>query len=120
MSDLSDIKEGDKVVVYSGYSSFTGHRMAIKEVSRTTPTMIMIRISDSYEARYYKKDGRIVSGDRWSRGHIGRVTPEVLGLMEIEKLKRKAVYARDNLSIPETREGLEAFIEALLPFLPKK
>ena len=74
MNDLSNIKVGDKVIVYGGYGGET-----IKEVEKITPKGF-IRVNGIL----YNQTGTQRSSDRWFFSRIEPVTEE-----KIEKLRRR-------------------------------
>lgn len=116
MSDnFDDAKVGDKVFWDGSY-----HGIGICPITKVTPTQIVIRRGDSYDCRYWKKNGARVGGHSWGRDWIRKITPELIEQFELKKLSAKANDLRQKLGTPSTREGLEKFIAAIEPLIGLK
>lgn len=120
--DFDSIREGDKVALSRGWSS--GYEIA--SVVRVTEKQIVITKTgasgNSYEEKFWKKNGNEVGGssDIWSgRTRITPVTTHVIESIEIQKLKEQARKLRDNLGIPQTKDELVEFISAIEPLVSK-
>lgn len=112
---LQNLKVGDKVFRTEKYSQPDTPQI----ISRITPSSIFLRITDTYEERYRKSDGRSVGGSAWDTQWLRPCTPKREELWIIERLKRKAVNLRNKLLIPQDKDMLIKFIEALKPFVPE-
>jgi hypothetical protein len=73
----------------------------------------------SGESLYRKKDGYLVSSDRWSRSSIAQPTQAMREAISLAALHGKALRMKDLLDVPKDRAGLEAFVAALAPFMPR-
>ena len=107
MSELEHIKAGDEVVLRSG----KGLKTTIAKVERTTATQIIV------SGIKFRRDGRQVGGDSWSRGSISAVTPERLEQIESESRIRSAVY-REGIKLEfqfrQLDNGVQSEILAIL------
>jgi len=110
MSELDNMKVGDKVFWNGGYNGigiFTVERVTDKQI------VIMRGFDKKYECRYWKKNGRAVGNDEWGTNYIDTVTPERTEQVKARLLKRQAETLRDQLKLPVSTEGLSKFIELL-------
>lgn len=120
MNDFENTKAGDTVVIRGQYRS-----LKPAKVSKVTNKQVVVKFSNpvghEYERRFWKENGREVgSGDMvWRWCSISLPTPEIMEQIEFEKLREQAHYLRDHLGIPQTKAGLEKFIEALTPLVEK-
>ena len=112
---LQNLKAGDRVFRTEKYS----RPDSPQTISRVTSNSIFLRITNTYEERYRKSDGRSVGGSVWDTQWLRPCTPEREEKWIVERLKRKAVNLRDKLLIPQDKETLIKFIEALKPFVPE-
>jgi hypothetical protein len=66
MSELENIKVGDRVTVFQH-----GNPYAIRRVSRITKTLIVtVWNAPEYEDRWRKSDGYMAGSDKWARQYI--------------------------------------------------
>jgi len=80
MTDLSDIKAGDRVARLN-----RGH-LTVEAVLRTTKTQIIID-----GARFSRRTGRAIGGDRlWGVDFIAPLTPDIESRVERERDAREA------------------------------
>lgn len=84
MSDLSNLKVGDKVIRYGNYS----RNKSVHEVVKITPSgLIDIKINSRVTERY-NKDGYIRGSDAWLRAKIESATDETIAIIKSENRKR--------------------------------
>ena len=75
---LYDLKAGDQVICVAG--TYEAHKH-LREVSRVTKAQIFIRLSKSYEAAFWKKNGREVGSSRFYTARLMKPTPEQVATM---------------------------------------
>lgn len=90
MEKFENIKVGDEVIVYGGYTE------QIRKVEKITPTGL-IKVGGCL----YYKNGGMRGGDRWSRSHIAMATPELKKKIEEETTIRKANYILTNYKVKD-------------------
>jgi hypothetical protein len=109
------LKAGDEVVIRGiGF----GNRMELSSVIRTTKAQVLVK-RGSGESLYRKKDGYLVSTDRWSKSSIVQPTQAMREAISLAALHSKALMMKEALNVPKDRAGLEAFIAAITAFMPR-
>lgn len=108
---LEKLKPGDEAYISQSY----GAAPLIAKISRLTPTRIMAKtdVSSNHEYQFHKKNGYEVGRDRWNNQHLIMPTDAIRARVELENLNRRAMRLKDKLSIPQTKEELQLFIETL-------
>ncbi len=116
---LKNLKIGDRVLIESG--SFS-RSYQFKNIIKITPTQIIVG-NDEYKERFRRMDGRRIGDSGYTRGCLVEQTPKLMSEIEIIKLQYKAKVLRDTIAIPDDKETLIKFIEALealQPFVREK
>lgn len=87
-SPFEALKVGDMVIVDA--SRYGGEHLTAARIFRVTDTQIVLRQlregCDPLDARYYRKDGRRIGTDAYSREKLCISTPELLARIEKAKL----------------------------------
>lgn len=85
MSEVLDVKVGDKVIYYSGYG-----RRQITEVIKITPTgRIRVKANPTLQ---FNKYGSLMGGDFWSGTYITKATDKLMQQVKEEVTIQKALY----------------------------
>jgi len=76
---LESLKVGDKVAVSHDY----GHKYFISEIAKLTNTQFVL----TGEQRFYRRNGREVTSEKWNVESIEQITPQVVEWIKREKIK---------------------------------
>ena len=111
MEWLQNLKPGDRVIIDGRFANLTA-----SEVERVTATKII-----TTGGRFRKLDGFSVGGSTWERSFLREPNQELLGQIELRRLRNRASQMVDAIerNIPKTIEGVQALIAALEPFVKK-
>ena len=110
---LAQLKAGDELFSTQNY----GEPCKPDVVSRTTRTMIFVRVNDRCEAAYRRKDGRSVGRDSYSTQFIRQPDDALRERFALRQMMNKARMLRERLAIPQDRPTLTRLIAALEPFV---
>ena len=101
---LYDLKAGDQVICVA--ATYEGHKH-LREVSRVTKAQIFIRHSKSYEASFWKKNGRQVGASGFYTARLMKPTPErVATIIGREAHRKLANQIAEYLESEYTHERL--------------
>ena len=87
---LNDIKAGDAVVIFAGYSD-----PELRKVDRVTKTTIILesKIENGHQPIYNKSDGHLKGKNKWDMNHIKIPTPDMLKTMKLNTLRKALKHA---------------------------
>jgi len=117
MSEFDNLKVGDKVYIENDGSYRTA------KVSRLTATQIIVvtkKIDGTDLEWKFKKTGRIVGGDAWSRIYLVIPTLELDEKVAIMNLTKKVRSYLQKAIIPNDRSELNLMAIFLENYQPKK
>ena len=110
---LETLQVGDKVFVDTSWAGvFSGYYGIVK---RTTRTMFHVENEVlNLKARFRRRNGFTPGAWKWRTSYfLRKPTEEIKNKLQIDRLRRHAIKLRASLSIPQTIEGLEKFINCL-------
>ena len=87
---LNDIKAGDAVVIFAGYSD-----PELRKVARVTKTTIILepKFENGHQPIYNKPDGHLRGKNRWDVNYIEVPTPDMLQTMKLNTLRKTLKHA---------------------------
>jgi hypothetical protein len=112
---LNSLTIGSEVCIPHRY----GDNYDIATVVRLTKTLIIVRYNGKgYEEKYRKDDG-CQPGSGYHRSSSHPLTEERRESADVYQLRIKAKHLMEKLTVPFDRQGVDALIAALTPFVEK-
>lgn len=116
---LDNLKVGDPVFITSSGWGMNYTPAVVLKVQKIH-FIVAYGVNNAVTYKFRRTDGRKVEGSTWHSTWIVEPTEELKAEIRLDEMIRKAKSMKDNLKVPTDKEGVEAFMEAIKPFVKEE